>query len=226
MGAVALRHIHELGAEIADGAVLIDEVLHGEVARHAHLIVGLHKVQVAVEHTANIGRIGNDGEHALQVEVVERGCDVLLRLFVLVVGVDLHTCAVIGFQHQVGRHAVVATQEHVVIVVHRELPIAQHGVFSVGAEHQAVALHRRLQAQPHTQLTLVVIEAGAEDGASVLKHSVDEGVERILRILLVVAHLCLIRRAHRVGLDGEVHGVEQHAINEQRLQVQLAIQAV
>ena len=226
MGAVALRHIHELRAEIADAAVLIDEVLHGEVARHAHLVVSLHKVQVAVQHTANVGRIGNDGEYALQVEVVKRGGDVLLRLVVLVVRIDLHTCSIVGFQHEVGRHAVVATQEHVVVVVHRKLPVAQHRVFAIGAEHQAVALHRRLQAQPYAQLALVVVETGAKNGATVLQHSIDECVERVLRILLVVAHLCLIRRAHRVGANGEVHGVEQHAIDEQRLEVQLAVQAV
>ena len=71
MGTVVLRHIHKLRAEVANGAVLIDEVLNGKVARNAHRLVGLHKVHVAIQHTAHIGRIRNHGKYLLQVEMVQ-----------------------------------------------------------------------------------------------------------------------------------------------------------
>ena len=226
MGTVVLRHIHKLRAEVANGALLIDEILYGKVARHAHRLVGLHKVHVAIQHAAHIGCIRNHGEYLLQIEMVQRSRNVLFGLLVLIVGVDLHAGAVVSTQHQVGRHAVVASEEDVVVVVHREFPVSQHGLLAVCAEHQAVILHRSLQAETHSQLALVVIETCAKDGAAVLQHAVDEGIEGVLWVLVVVAHLCLIGGTHRVGANGEVHRVEQHTVNHERLQVQTSIQAV
>ena len=226
MSTVVLRHIHKLRAEVANGAFLIDEILYGKVARHAHRLVGLHEVHVAIQHAAHVGRIGNHGEYLLQVEMVQRSRNVLLGLLVLIVGVDLHAGAVVSTQHQVCRHAVVTSEEDVVVVVHRELPVSQHGFLAVCAEQQAVILHRSLQSETHSQLTLVVIETCAKDGAAVLQHTVDECIEGVLWVLVVVAHLCLIGGTHRVGANGEVHCVEQHTVNHERLQMQTSIQSV
>ena len=150
----------------------------------------------------------------------------MLGLLVLVVGVDLHAGAVVSTQHKVGRHAVVASEEDVVVVVHRELPVSQHGLLAVCSEHQTVVLHRSLQSESNTQLALVVIETCTKNGAAVLQNTVDECIEGVLWVLVVVAHLCLIGGTHRVGANGKVHRVEQHTVNHERLQMQTSIQSI
>ena len=222
---VVFRHIDELGAEVAHRRVFIDKLANVEVGRNGHNIVGLHEVEVAVHHSLDVGRVGNDGEDSFEVEMVERGGDVLLDIEVVVVGVNLDTRAVVGFQHEVGRNAVVASQKHEIIIVHTEFPIAQNGFFQLGAEHQTVVFHRRLHTHSQAEFAVGIVESGAESGASVLQNAIDEGVEGVLRIFVVVANLCLINRAHGIALNGEIQRVEQHTIDHERLQMQPPVKA-
>ena len=85
MRAVVLGHVDKLAAEIAHVALLVLHVVDRHGRRYRQLGFGLDDVEVAVHHALNVGHIGDDREHLVQVKLGEREREVLLGVTVGVV---------------------------------------------------------------------------------------------------------------------------------------------
>ena len=71
MGIVFLLQVNQFGAEVAYGAVLIGEILNGQVADDRYLSASiLHYVEVAIEQTGHTWGIGDDRRHFVEIEAV------------------------------------------------------------------------------------------------------------------------------------------------------------
>ena len=155
-------------------------------------------MEVAVHHTCYLGHVGDDGEDFLQIKLMQSHSKVLQGLFVLVVGIDLHTHAICREQFQVGRHALVASQVEVVVIVDGKLAVTQYGVVGEQVHLDAVLLHISLGTQFQSKAVLFVIKSHLHSRPSLQQIAVEQGVEGVLRIVLGIAHLHMIVALGRV----------------------------
>ena len=227
MSVVFLLQIHQLGADIADGAALVGHIVHGHVADHRQLAVGiLDDVEVAVEDAGHLGQIvGQDAGDLAQVQLVEADGDVLQRRGVAVLGIDFYAGAVVGNEVYLRAHLMTARQQDEVVGVEVELLVADGRTFGQQVQVDAGIDHLGLGAQTDAQTVVDVVVAHAEGGAALLEQSVDEGVEDKLRVLLVVAHLTLERQVVLALYETEIDGVEAHVVDGQRMDEALAVDA-
>ena len=102
-------------------------------------------MEVAVHHSGDVRGVGHDGQHLGKVEAGQTHGDVL-KGFSAVVGINLHTHAVVGAQLHVGRQALVVAEEDVVALVNLKFLISEHGVDAAEREAHAVMLHLRSES--------------------------------------------------------------------------------
>ena len=224
MGGVTLLQVDEFGTDIADGTVLVGHVTNCHITGHRKVTTGIEDdVIVALQHTCHAGSIGDDGGHLMQVEAVETDGDVLQGGGVCVLGIDLHTHAIVSHQVDLRTYAVVSTQEEVVVGIETELLIAQGRPFGNEVEVQATVEHLGLGTYACTQLVVGIVVANAKGGATLLQQTIEEGVEHKLRVLLVVTYLTTKGEVVLTLGQTEIDGIEAYVADGQRVDIAIAI---
>ena len=223
--AITLRHIDELGADIAHRTLLIHQVGDAEIGRHGEFLLGLDDVEVTVHDAFNVWHVRDDAQHLVEVEVAQADGDVLQGILIVIIRIDAKSHVARRLQHQVGRHTLVISQHQVVVVIGSELLVAQDRMCIYQRHLDAIVLHHGCQTDIHAQLVVGIIYLGGDIGATLLQLAIHQGTEGVLRILLVVLHSCRILDGIPLGMDERTDGIELDALSYQGIDVEITIQA-
>ena len=180
-------------------------------------------MEVAVQAACHLRNIRQHGGYFAQVDAVQAQRQVLQHRRVLILGIDLHTRLVVGYQVDFRLNLLVFADEEIVVLVEVELLIADGGALGHHPEAQSFLLHLYGGSQPHAHPALGVIIAQSCQCAVLVDMPVDEGVEDELRIPLVVAHLSLIGQSLALLCQVQAHGVDAGAVVVQRVDVAGAV---
>ena len=199
MAAARTRHVGKLRAYVAKGRVVVRHLVHVDRRRHGEVLLCLREVEVAVEHPRDVRGIRDDGEDLSDVKVMERGRDILQGVSVTVVGIDLHTRAVLSGEFHVCTHALVCAEVDIVAVVDGKLLISEYRVVAIDMQADPFVLHDSHEVHAHAELALGVVDTRFDPRAMLCEGTVEEGMERQLTLLAVlqlyaVGHLFGCRR--------------------------------
>ena len=221
MGIVLFLQIDDFRTDITDGAALISHVLHGHVADHREMASGiLHNMIVTVHQTRHSRQIiRKHGADFVEIDTVQADGDILKICGVIIVRIDLHNRAVISHKVDVGSYLLVGTEEDKIVFVQVELLVAQGRPFRNQTHTNATVHHLGLctQAEPHLVGRIVI--AHAKGCSTLLQHTVKQGIEDKLRILLVVTHLTAKRKASVALGKSHVDSIQAHIVVCQRVDI-------
>ena len=226
MRAVVLWHIHKLGAQIAHVAALVGHVFHAHRRAHGDVVGCLNEVIVTIERSRHSRHIWYHRHDVLYLQLVEREREVLQGIGVAVVRIHLNVNAVVAPHSQLRRDALVVAQEDVVVLVDIEFLISYNRVVGEQPHPDAVVLHLGHRSETHAQHVFLVVVSQVERGSLLLQIAVEEGVEYVLRIFLVVAHLSVESQLRVVRIEREAHGVQLNAVGEQFMHHHIAVETV
>ena len=100
MSIVLLLQIDQLGAHITDRAMLVGHVAYRHVADHRKMSVSIQNdMIVAIQQSRHLGQIVRQyGAHLTQIHFVQRDGDILQGSGIAVLGIDLHTRSIVGYE--------------------------------------------------------------------------------------------------------------------------------
>ena len=145
-------------------------------------------MEVAVEHSGNIRSVGDYGENLGEIELRQPNGDIL-QGFGTVVGINLYAHVIRCQETQIGRNALVIGKEDIVVLVHFKFLITQHRIHSGKVNTHATLFHLGFQTKSNAESAFVIIHFGTYIECLFVESSTATGIEDILRILAVVAHL-------------------------------------
>ena len=186
MAATRPGHVGELRPDIAQGRVVVRHLVYRDRGRHRQVLLGLCEVEVAVEHARDVRSVGDDIEDLSDVKVMERGGDILQRVGVAVVGIDLHTRAILSRELHVCTHAPISAEVDIVAVVDGKLFVAEDRVIAEDMHVDTFVLHLGHEVHTHAKLPLGIVDPRLDPGAVLDEGTVEEGVERQLARLAVL----------------------------------------
>ena len=185
----------------------------------------LQDVVVAVELAGDSGQIGYDGGQLAEVDLMEREGEVLQHRGVLILGVELQTGIVVGYQVHFRLYLLVSADEDEVVLVEVELLVAYRRTFWHQPQSQAVLFHIDGGSKTYAHLALVVVVAQSGHDAVLMEMAIDEGIEHELRILLVVAYLRLVAEPFLALVQVQADGVYAGGVVDERVDVTGAVDA-
>ena len=226
VGVVFILQIDELRAEIADGSTLVGHTRHSHIGGYGDVLVPvLQNMVVAVELTCDTRQIRYHRRQFSQVDAMEADGEVLQHGGVLMLGVDLQTCLLVGDKVYLRLDLLIAGEENVVVFVQVELLVTQRRTVGQKSEAQAVVLHLGCGSDADTHTALPVEIAQARQCPVLMDVAVEKGVEDELRILLVVADLSLIGQPIAFMYQAQADGVDLDAVVIEREDVSLTVDA-
>lgn len=89
-----------------------------------------------------------------------------------------------------------------------------------------MGLHGGTQAQAHAEAVDVVVDTGLERRAVRVDGAVEEGIENVVGVLGAVAQLGGVGHFFGIGIEAEAHGVHLEAAQNERVDLQTAVQSV
>ena len=225
MRAVVLRHIHELGAEITHKVAVVGHVLHAHSRAHGDVLRRLNEVVIAVERSRHLRHVRYHGDNVLYLQLADRQREVLQGFGVVVVRIYLYVNAVVRPHSQPRRDALVVAKEDVVVLVNVKFLVSYDRVVGEQTHLDAVLLHLGNSAKTYAEHVFLVVVSHVERGSRLLQITVEEGVEHVLRVSVVVAHLTVEPQLRVVREEREAHRVELHAVGEQAVYLHITVES-
>ena len=145
MRAILVGHVGGIQVDVSHGIALIVHVAHGEVGHDTVHALRLGVADITMQQTCDIGDVWHHVAEFTDIEMVERGREVLLCLFVGG-GIEFQTCSVIGHQVEIGIHTAVLEEFHIVVWIDRKMAEGQDG--TIGSEVYPKAFGTKSQGGP------------------------------------------------------------------------------
>ena len=185
----------------------------------------LKDMVVPLQVAGNAWQIGYDRGQLAEVQAVDTHGEVLLHRRVLVFGVELQTCIVVGDEIDFRLYLVAFSKEDVIVFVQVEFLVTDGRTVGHQLETYTFTFHfcRGTDADAHTLLVVIVAQAGKS--AVLMQVTVNQGVEHELRITAVVADLTLIGQTFTSLCEVQTDGVDTGAVIDERVEMTLTIDA-
>ena len=160
----------------------------------------------------------------MEIEILQRDGEVLQHIMIIIVRIDLHTHAIFRLQLQISRNTLVIPQKHIIAIVHCKSFIAQDGRTMLQTEAQSMWLHLGIQRHIYSQSVLRIINPRTNEGTARIQLPIDHTTENILRIMFIIDHLRMISKLVMIRLEMHFSSIELHAINNERIDMHIAIE--
>ena len=224
MHIIVFLHIDQLCTDIPHRQTLIGPVADRHIRDDRELfVVSLHHVVVAVEISSHAWHIRNDGGDIVKIKLMETHRKVLQECGVTVLGVDLHTRAIVGQQVYFRLYAVVLSQIEEVIGVKVEEFIADGRLFRNQVQTDTLCFQVGRGSQTQSHLVVGIEITHAECGSMLMQETVEEGVKHDLRIPFIVSHLSLEGQFGVLMLQRQVDGIDTDTVVIERMDIGIAI---